>query len=217
MYAAGELAMTAEDLAKWNIAVIEQKVLSPASYRQLETEVLLTSGAGTRYGLGIGVQLNQSHRELSHDGEVSGFVAASTILPDDRIAVVVLTNQDAHTAADLIASQVRDVLLKAASAPSVEAERTVRRMLEELAEGRLDRSRLTANAASYFTDEAVAEYASSLRGLGALRRVEEVRSRRRGGMIGRRFRAVYDQKVLSLSVYETTDGKIEQFLATEES
>ena len=52
MYAAGELAMTAEDLAKWNISVIEQSVLKPASYHEMETEVLLKSGVGTRYGLG---------------------------------------------------------------------------------------------------------------------------------------------------------------------
>src|SRR5262245_27982433 len=51
MYAAGELAMTAEDLAKWDIAVIQEAILSPASYRQLESEVVLANGAGTRYGL----------------------------------------------------------------------------------------------------------------------------------------------------------------------
>src|SRR5262249_60879896 len=64
MYAAGELAMTAEDLAKWDISMIEEAVLAPASYRQLETEVLLASGAGTRYGLGIGLQLTQRHRQV---------------------------------------------------------------------------------------------------------------------------------------------------------
>src|SRR5271165_5227209 len=55
MYAAGELAMTAEDLAKWDISVMKQSVLKPASYREMETEVLLKNGAGTRYGLGVSV------------------------------------------------------------------------------------------------------------------------------------------------------------------
>src|SRR5262249_38272052 len=84
MYAAGELAMTAEDLARWDIAVIQQAILTPASYHELETEVMLANGAGTRYALGIGVQLTQGHRELRHNGEASGFVAANPALPDDK-------------------------------------------------------------------------------------------------------------------------------------
>ncbi|HEU4734573.1 MAG TPA: serine hydrolase domain-containing protein [Kofleriaceae bacterium] len=118
MYAAGELAMTAEDLARWDIAVIQGAILSPASYRQLETEVVLASGAGTRYALGVGIQLTQGHRELRHGGEVSGFVAANLVLPDDKLAVAVLTNQDASGAADKIAQRVRDALLRAASGPA---------------------------------------------------------------------------------------------------
>jgi D-alanyl-D-alanine carboxypeptidase len=41
LFAAGELAMTAADLQKWNVSVIKQTLLNPASYHALETEVLL--------------------------------------------------------------------------------------------------------------------------------------------------------------------------------
>ncbi|HYX28874.1 MAG TPA: serine hydrolase domain-containing protein, partial [Pyrinomonadaceae bacterium] len=34
MFAAGELAMTAEDLAKWDVSVMDQKILKPASYKE---------------------------------------------------------------------------------------------------------------------------------------------------------------------------------------
>ncbi|MEJ2615995.1 MAG: serine hydrolase [Ignavibacteriaceae bacterium] len=57
MAGAGELAMTPEDLAKWDISMIKQNLLSPESYRQLETEVLLKNGVGTRYGLGVQVKM----------------------------------------------------------------------------------------------------------------------------------------------------------------
>ena len=53
LFAAGELAMTAEDLAKWNISIMDQKLLRPASYRELEREAQLNNGLGTRYGLGV--------------------------------------------------------------------------------------------------------------------------------------------------------------------
>ena len=44
MFAAGELAMTAHDLALWDISMIDQTILKPASYKTLETEVQLVSG-----------------------------------------------------------------------------------------------------------------------------------------------------------------------------
>src|SRR5438105_6452725 len=72
MFAAGELAMTAEDLAKWDVSVIDQKILKPASYRQMETDVLLKSGLDTHYGLGVDVNSQGGHRAISHGGEVSG-------------------------------------------------------------------------------------------------------------------------------------------------
>src|SRR2546430_11535727 len=55
MFAAGELAMTAEDLAKWDVSVIDQKILKPASYREMQTDVLLRNGLDTHYGLGVDV------------------------------------------------------------------------------------------------------------------------------------------------------------------
>src|SRR5580658_6922546 len=87
MFAAGELAMPAEDLAKWDISVIDQTVLKPASYREMETEVVLKNGLGTNYGLGVDVDSQGGHRALSHGGEVSGFTAQNVVFPDERVAV----------------------------------------------------------------------------------------------------------------------------------
>jgi CubicO group peptidase (beta-lactamase class C family) len=216
MYAAGELAMTAEDLAKWDVAVIQKAILGPESYRQLESEVALANGAGTRYGLGITVQLTQGHRELRHGGEVSGFVAANIVWPDDKLAVAVLTNQDASDAAASIAEKVRDALFRATSPASIESDQRVKQTLADLADKKLDRSRLTANLSAYFTDEAVAEYADTLHPLGALDSVVQVSSARRGGMIYRHYKAKYGDKAMDLSVYETTDGKLEQFLLSKD-
>ena len=53
MFAAGELAMTAHDLALWDISMIDQTVLKPASYSDMEREVLLNNGASSGYGLGV--------------------------------------------------------------------------------------------------------------------------------------------------------------------
>src|SRR5580658_2559542 len=47
MFAAGELAMTAHDLALWDESLIAQTVLKPESYKQMFTEVRLKDGKGT--------------------------------------------------------------------------------------------------------------------------------------------------------------------------
>ena len=56
MFAAGELAMTAHDLALWDESLIAQSILKPESYKQMFTEVKLKDGKGTQYGLGVEVR-----------------------------------------------------------------------------------------------------------------------------------------------------------------
>jgi CubicO group peptidase (beta-lactamase class C family) len=50
LYAAGELAMTAEDLAKWDISIINQTLLKPASYHEMASAMILKNGVATEYG-----------------------------------------------------------------------------------------------------------------------------------------------------------------------
>src|SRR5512146_2613491 len=110
LFAAGELAMTAADLAKWDVSVIDQKILTPASYRTQQTTVVLENGTATGYGLGVDVGAIDGHRLISHNGEVSGFTAENDVYPDDRTAVVVLTNLDATGAPGQIARRIADLL-----------------------------------------------------------------------------------------------------------
>ncbi len=81
MFAAGELAMTAEDLARWDLSIIDQRLMKTTSYRELETEVRLNNGVGARYGLGLFVEQSSERRMLWHDGETSGFISFNTIYP----------------------------------------------------------------------------------------------------------------------------------------
>ncbi len=90
LFAAGELAMPAEDLAKWDISMINHTLLKPASYAAMERETVLKNGLGTRYGLGVSVREEFGQRAIAHGGEVSGFTAYNMIFPDSRMAVVVL-------------------------------------------------------------------------------------------------------------------------------
>src|SRR5579863_7351252 len=92
MFAAGELAMTAHDLALWDVSLMQRTILKPESYDQMFTEVKLKNGKGTNYGLGVQIQQRDGHRSIEHSGEVNGFVSDNEVLVDDGVAVVVLTN-----------------------------------------------------------------------------------------------------------------------------
>ncbi len=215
MFAAGELAMTAEDLAKWDISIINQSVLKPASYREMETVVLLKNGAPTRYGLGVGVSTVNGHRVLEHGGEVSGFTAENVVLPDDKIAIVVLTNQDAAEAASQIGSQVRSALLKSQNPQDQKEDGKVRKVYDGLQQGKIDRSLFTDNANSYFNDQALKDYSSSLGPLGAPQSFTQSGSSLRGGMTERSYDVKYPTKDLVIIIYEMPDGKFEQYLIAE--
>ncbi len=216
LFAAGELAMTAEDLAKWNISVINQSLMKPASYQQLGTEFLLKTGLGARYGLGMSVGQRDGHRALSHGGEVSGFTAQSVIFPDDRVAIVALTNQDAAEASGLIANRIAPLLLTTNDPTIPQKTAQARKILEGLQRGSIDRSLFTDNANSYFSDVALKDFASSLAPLGTLQEFNEVGQNLRGGMKLRVYRAKFAQKTLRVWTYELPDGKLEQYQVAEQ-
>jgi CubicO group peptidase (beta-lactamase class C family) len=210
MFAAGELAMTAYDLALWDQSLIAQSTLKPESYREMETEVKLKDGKSTNYGLGIEVLAWHGHRVLEHSGEVSGFVADSMVLPDDKAAVVVLTNQDASGAASQIAQLVAPLLT--ASGTASPAEQQALALFRGLQQGKIDRSLLAPNLSDYFTAEALDDFRASLAPLGEPLSIQTRREQLRGGMTFRSFGLVFTRKRLTVTTYTYPDGKLEQYL-----
>lgn len=212
LFAAGELAMTASDLAKWDISLMNESLLAPTSYRAMETEALLKNGTGTGYGLGVDVGTGPAgRRTISHGGEVSGFTAANLVFPDDHDAVVVLVNQDAISTPGVLAQRVAGLLF--ATTDTLTAARTARArsILEGLQHGTIDRSLFTADGNAYFSAQAVADFASSLGSLGALQGFVQTGSQLRGGMIYRSYRASFADRALRVWTFELPDGKLEQY------
>jgi CubicO group peptidase (beta-lactamase class C family) len=209
MFAAGELAMTAHDLALWDESLIAQSILKPESYKQMFTEVKLKDGKGTHYGLGVEVVDRNGHRSIEHSGEVSGFVSDNQVLVDDGVAVAVLTNQDAVGAAAAIAHLAAPVVL---ATPATPAETQALGIYHGLQQGRIDRTLLTSNLSDYFTPEAIADFQSSLAPLGEPLSLHQSREELRGGMTFRAFQIVYPGKHLTLTTYTYPDGKLEQYL-----
>src|SRR5712671_4913794 len=211
LFAAGELAMPASDLAKWDISIMDQKLLKPSSYEQFGTDVLLKNGLSTHYGLGVDVNSQAGHRALSHGGEVSGFTAQNTVFPDERAAVVVLTNQDAASASGAIASGIGQLLF-ATTDPATPAKlEQAKKIFEGLQHGTVDRSLFTDNANSYFSAQALKDFASGLGPLGTPQSFVQASQGLRGGMTLRVYVIRFSQKTLRAWTYEMPDGKLEQY------
>jgi len=211
LFAAGELAMTAEDLAKWDIAIMDQKVLRPASFRELEREVQLSNGMGTRYGLGVTLAMEGGHRAVSHGGEVSGFTAENVVFPDERVAVVALTNQDAVSASGDIAHGIVPLLFEKSDPATPQKLDQAKKIFEGLQHGTVDRSLFTDNANAYFSEAALKDFASGLEPLGAPQSFVQTRQGLRGGMTLRVYQIKLATKTLRAWTYEMPDGKLEQY------
>src|SRR5579863_8068891 len=208
MFAAGELAMTAHDLALWDESLIARGLLKPESYKEMFTEVKLKDGKGTHYGLGVAVEQQDGHLEISHDGEVTGFVSDNKVLVDDGVAVAVFTNHMAGGAEQiggLVAATVAGVKLKP-------AEKQALGMYRDLQKGHIDRSLLAPNLNDYFNALTVSDFRESLGPLGEPLSFMQTYERLRGGMTFRSFQVVYPARRLRVTTYTYPDGKLEQYL-----
>jgi D-alanyl-D-alanine carboxypeptidase len=209
LFAAGELAMPAEDLAKWDISIIHQSLLKPASYAEMEREVVLRNGLGPRYGLGVGVRNELAQRAIEHGGEVSGFTSQNIVFPDSRAAVVVLTNEDAVPASGDLARQIAALLFRDPEAAKQEEQ--AKAIFAGLQHARIDRALLTDNCSSYFTAQALKDFGETLGPLGPPTEFTKTAKSERGGMTFRLFEVHFPQKTLEVWERILPDGKIEQY------
>ncbi len=212
MFAAGELAMPAQDLLLWDISLMDQSLLQPASYKQMFTGVKLKSGDDTHYGLGVEISTRNGHLVISHSGEVSGFTSENMVLPKDKMAIAVLTNQEAVGAAEAIASKIAALLVGLPPSENKRSTEQAQQIFLNLQNGKIDRSLFTANCNAYFDAQAIADFESSLKPLGEPLEFRQISKDLRGGMTFRVYDVFFPHQHLNVTTYQMPDGKIEQYL-----
>ena len=211
-FGAGELCMTAQDLAKWDAAFLNRQILSARSYEEFTREVLLTNGDHTNYALGLGVGQFHGIPVLQHGGEVMGFLASNAIYPNRQDAVIGFSNEVGVNMLGPLTSEVASILLLPEPSQGSDQElASVRKILEGLQQGHIGPALFTPDANFYFTT-ALADYQTSLGPLGKLKTLKRTSESLRGGMTHRGYRATFDNKAVDLNIYLMPDGKYEQFL-----
>ncbi|HEX7798210.1 MAG TPA: serine hydrolase domain-containing protein [Vicinamibacterales bacterium] len=214
LYAAAELAMSLSDLAKWDISVINQSLLKPASYRAQQTTIVLADGRSTGYGLGVNVGAFQGHRLISHGGEVSGFSTTNMIFPDDRMAIAVSANLFVTEAQATIANRIATLLFAETDPATDKAVALAREIFSGFQKGQIDRTLFTPNANAYFEAMALTDLKASLGPCGKVKAVRQTGTSLRGGMTSRNFAVECGSKDYSVSTFVMPDGKIEQYIVT---
>jgi D-alanyl-D-alanine carboxypeptidase len=212
MFAAGELAMPAHDLALWDISLMNRSLLNAASYEQMFKPVLLKDGRSSGYGLGVFLGKRNGHTYIEHLGEVSGFVSENIIYPDAHAAIVVLTNEMATQAARMIADRIAPMVLGMPASAQTKEEAQALDIFNGLADGHIDRKLFTNYCNAYFNQQALDDFAASLKPLGPPLSFQQSKEELRGGMTFRVFKATFPERDLQVTTYTMPDGKLEQYL-----
>ncbi|MHB1328438.1 MAG: serine hydrolase domain-containing protein, partial [Gemmatimonadales bacterium] len=113
---AGSLCSTVLDLLAWQRALDGGRVLDAKLLTAMRTGQV-KSGARGQYGYGVAIGALQDHAQVAHSGGINGFSSWLANYPDDRLTVVVLTNNASGQAPALGAALARLVLGLPAPAP----------------------------------------------------------------------------------------------------
>ena len=93
-YGAGGIVSTADDMVRWDAALMRGTLLGAASMHDLWTAGTLANGKPVRYAMGFVPSTLDGHREVWHNGltPYAGGYCYNAIFPDDDLAVIVLSN-----------------------------------------------------------------------------------------------------------------------------
>lgn len=119
--AAGGIYSSINDMSKWVIAMInggkygdnlEKKLFSPAVAKELWTpQTIINNGnpaSFSSYGLGWFLSNVNGSFQATHTGGLSGIVTQVTILPEQKLGIIVLTNQQSGAAFNSITNSIKD-------------------------------------------------------------------------------------------------------------
>jgi D-alanyl-D-alanine carboxypeptidase len=206
LFGAAGLAMQPSDLALWDLSLINRSLLGADSYQAEFAPVILKDGGARDYGLGLDVESRRGRLRIGHSGAGSGFLADNRVWPQDRAAIVVLTNNDWADPGDL-SDRIAYVVL----APAPE-EKRAREVFRAMQNGTLDRGWFSEVGNSYLTAAVLADLRSSLRPLGPARLITLESESQRGGMTTHRWKILCRGARLEAIERSHPDGKLDEFL-----
>ncbi len=164
---AGALVSSVDDLTKWVITLLNKgqtadgkRLLSERQVRELWTPHIILPNvprppqlaeANTNfaaYALGEGISEYRGRLQVSHTGGLAGMVTQVTMIPDQRLGVIVLTNQETGAAMSSTVNTVLDHFLDAPAKDWVAAFADVTKMRKAAARNAVSAAASSRNVQS---------------------------------------------------------------------
>ncbi|MFZ0231409.1 MAG: serine hydrolase, partial [Mycobacterium sp.] len=121
---AGEINSNVDDMSKYLLfhmnkgKVGGKQLLSENNSVQMQVPQMAIQGASPykelgddNYGMGFFLSTYRGHKVVEHGGNIDGFSAELTFMPNEKIGVVVLTNLDGNPLTQILAWNIYDRLL----------------------------------------------------------------------------------------------------------
>jgi CubicO group peptidase (beta-lactamase class C family) len=123
---AGSISSSINDMSKWVLALLnngkvgarqaipEAAILATRAPQDIVGSIRHLNGETNYelYGLGWFLQDYAGHRIVMHDGGVSGYVSSVTLVPQDRLGIIILTNTDQNAFYDALRWEIMDAYFK---------------------------------------------------------------------------------------------------------
>ncbi|QKJ32049.1 serine hydrolase [Mucilaginibacter mali] len=123
---AGAISSSINDMSKWVLALLDngkvgQRQVIPAAAiaatrepQDIVSSIRHLNGETNYqlYGLGWFLQDYAGHRLVMHDGGVNGYVSSVTLVPQDKLGIVILTNTDQNSLYEALRWEIMDAYFK---------------------------------------------------------------------------------------------------------
>lgn len=227
--AAGALFSTPADLAAWNLALIDGKVLKPESFKLMTSPRRLNDGTLSSYGCGLAMGERGGVSFLSHSGAVNGFHALNIVVPSTRSSAILFSNLSSYSDTNAVYGVLTALVLPKPAAPAAKdkprppAHRTgipaiagppvaeqAGAFFKALQQGKVDRSGLGEEFSHFLKDRVIPGAAARMKAYGEPVKAEVESIGERGGMEVSTTRLEFASGSLKVLMYRTPDGKIQQ-------
>ncbi len=224
LFSAGAIVSTITDLAKWDIALRDETLLTAASKNEIWKPFTLTSGKESFYGLGWNIAEFRGQRLLSHGGQTAGFTANLSRYTDADLDVIVLTNLGTPGAGSAIARGIAKIYIPSISLKALknqkETDEKVSKLtataLEEALLNKLNSEILTENLIKTLSTERAKNENKRISSFGKIKKLDFVGDETSDGKTVYRYKTETPKRLFLWRFVVSDEGKISEMTLEEE-
>jgi CubicO group peptidase (beta-lactamase class C family) len=217
-YAAGSMESTVLDLAKWDAALYGDKILPQKALAEMWTSTSLGKDQVANYGFGWNVAKINGIQVVEHGGGIHGFSTFIRRIPSKNLTIIVLCNNDDGNASSVAVqtSEIVETSIKAnAEKVIVDPDPTIskftREFLQEVLDGKLNRTKLTPEFSSQISPEMEKGVKEQLGSLGAVTKFELIANKTNGKSVQRTYRIALGETLFKMDIAIDDKGLVAGF------